>query len=432
MVEIVLESSHEAPSVIQTVVSRGRVALLGAFRFVIACSALSSVFSNPAAAQAFTQFNSDKSTVGVNDVVTFKIQLQSKTDTYACAFEIDFGDGSVRRRFRVFSEKDATLEVSHAYRSSGVYAVKVDGTLSLLDEGISIKSLNSLFPALPCEGSKAIALNVVSANEQTGCVPRPDESREISCSDGLTGRVVQRRSFSCPGPTASPWFTETSECRVDSSSKGPALEAGAAELINKGWLSFVGKAGSVDEFEALRLTAEGVQRGRSGTNQELISIGINNLGVIHMCARDPRVRDYSFGRKVSSREVGKNKFSSDNYIWGVFLRAEEADSKAFIKFLRSERKSHAVTGYIERNSGRLPKNRAEALRILEGAAAGGDYNAAKWIGYFYECGPAAIDVPSALKWISLAAENAKKGEAPEGDRSSINTRLERLRLLSQP
>jgi hypothetical protein len=389
-------------------------------------------FHNPAAAQSFDLFGSDKATVAANETVTFKIRLRSDTDTFACAFEIDFGDGSERRKIRVFSEKDATVEVNHTYRSPGVYAAKVDGALSLLDEGLSIKSFKSLLPALPCEGSRAFALNVVAAGDQTGCIPPSDESREIPCSDGLTGRVVQRRSFSCPGPTPQQWVTESSDCRVKPGSEGSGVEVGAAELINRGWASFVGRSGIVDEFEAFRLTAEGVQKARSAKSQGVKSIGINNLRVIHMCARDPRVRDYSFGRKVGSTEVGRNRYSSDNYIWGVFLRAEEADSDAFISFLKKELRSHPVTGYIEKNSGRLPRNSAEAVRILKLAADRSDHDAAKWVGYFYECGPAAIDIASALKWMSLAAENAEKNGAHDGVRKSINDRLTRLKLLNQP
>jgi len=381
-------------------------------------------------AQSLESISVSQAALNVNDPVFFTVKLDSKTGTYACAFDVDFGDGSAKRRFRVFSEKDATVDVSHVYRTPGLYAAKVDGVISLLDEGISLKSFGSLLPAFPCEGSKAVAVNVVTSNDKT-CIPPPDESREVACSDGTTGQIVQRRSYSCPGPTAQPWVTERSDCKGGSNTAATTPEAEAAKLINRGWASFVGKSGGVDEFEAFRLTAEGLQKAGAGENREVSSIAKNNLRVIHKCARDPRVRDYSLGQKVASKEVGKNRFSSENYIWGVFLRTEEADPQAFIKFLKTELRSHPVTGYIERNSGRLPGNNAEALRILKGAAVKGDYNAAKWVGYSYECGPGAIRVSDALKWMSLAAENAEKKGAAVGDLRSINERVTRLRLISQ-
>jgi hypothetical protein len=269
-------------------------------------SVLSIIFLGKyAVAQTFDTFNASKSNLEVNETVIFNIQLQSESEMYGCAFQLDFGDGSAQKKFRVHSEKDATLQVRHAYSRPGIYAAKVDGSTSLLDEGLSLKSLNSLLPAFPCTGSMAIALNVVEISaDLTGCTPPADESRVAPCAEGSVGKIVQRRSYSCPGPTAQPWVTESMDCVVQPEAQASVSGDSPVALINRGWASFVGKSGRVDEFEALRLTAEGVQKARSEGSQMkwLISLGLNNLSVFHKCSRDPRIRDHSIAQAIGLKE----------------------------------------------------------------------------------------------------------------------------------
>jgi hypothetical protein len=207
------------------------------------------------------------------------------------------------------------------------------------------------------------------------------------------------------------------------------LRTEAGRLVNDGWSMFVGTNGVVDEFEALRLTAEGVQLARLVNAPQALSIGINNLGVIHMCAADARVRDYDFGRKVSEREVGKNDMSTDNFIWGVFLGKEKVDSSKFLAILKSNLGNHPVSRYVKQNNGRLPKTRLDALKILEREALNGDPEAAKWMAYQFECSKGDIDIKNAIFWFSLSGENAIKKNLSELQRWSIDQRRNRLAIL---
>lgn len=202
--------------------------------------------------------------------------------------------------------------------------------------------------------------------------------------------------------------------------------------ITTGWGLFIGKNGSVNELEALRLTAEAIKSAESANNERATSVYRNNLGVIHMCALDPRVRDYELGRKIMKREFGKNNISSDNYIWGVFLRVEETNEKEFISVLKEQRPTHLISKYIQANNNRLPKGLADALKILEAGAYKGDYEAAKWIAYQYECSRKPLDLKEAERWFSralaLQRENPNVGER---EIRSLEERLTRIQILKR-
>ncbi len=210
----------------------------------------------------------------------------------------------------------------------------------------------------------------------------------------------------------------------------PAQSDEAATLINSGWNLFLGSSGAIDEFEALRLITEGVEIARAFNDTHALSIGLNNIGVIHQCSKDIRVRDYSLGRKIVSREVANNWYSTDNTIWNVFLREEEAlDQKKFLDLLKTEFKNHIVAKYIQKNKGRLPANKSEALRLLEVEGQRGDPYAAKWLALKYECGPKDIDLDRSLKWFSISVTNAKKIGLPSQFVKSVLDRKNRIEIL---
>lgn len=202
-----------------------------------------------------------------------------------------------------------------------------------------------------------------------------------------------------------------------------------------GWGLFIGKTGNVDELEALRLTAEAIKSAELASNERAASVHRNNLGVIHQCALDPRVRDYELGRKIMNREFGKNNFSNENYIWDVFLRKEEANEKEFISFLKERRPTHLIAKYIQANNNRLPKRTADALKILEGGAYKGDYEAAKWIAYQYECSNRPLDLKEAERWFARALALQRQNPSVEDrERRSLEERSTRIQILkrSQP
>lgn len=359
----------------------------------------------------------------------FSVRLKSDSDTYACAFEIDFGDGSSPKAYRAFQESDGLIRGVHTYLAVGEYVIRVKGAVSFLDRGFSIQSL---LPVLACSGDATTKVSILPAKVGSACIPLPDETQTVECPLGGIGKINQRRSFSCPGPVPGPWITVSDTCRskedvVARASEGRGRENGG-DLINAGWWAFIGKAGVVDEFEALRLTSEGVRLSKLSNAEHIASIGLNNLSVFHQCALDPRVRDYELGRKIAKREIGKNNFTSENYIWGVFLRKENPDWEEFVSFLREHRRNHPVTNFIARGNGRPPANYEAALKVLMREGRLGDHHAAKWVGYAYECGPDPINVGEAMRWMTISFEAAKRAGVSDRELRSIEERLSRLKL----
>lgn len=357
----------------------------------------------------------------------FTVTLSSDTGSYACAFEIDFGDGTSPEKRRVFRESDRVINASHTYSSAGSYTVTARGFFSFLDSGPSIQSL---LPTVPCVGTKSVVVSVQPVASE--CIAPREETRVIDCPSGAVGKIYQRRSFSCPGPMAGPWVVTSDDCKIspiEPPERSPDSEASA--LIAAGWRAFVGSSGGVEEFEAVRMTSEGVRLSRISGATNALSVGLNNLSVFHRCSSDTRIRDYDLGKKIASSEVGKNSYSSDNFIWGVFLRREVADTQKFVSFLNTYEKNHSVTAYLRKSSGRLPKDTAAAVKFLKNEASKGDYQAAKWVAFHYECGMNQIDISTAKEWMALAVSNARKSDAPINVQRAIEERLSRLVILGK-
>ncbi len=398
-----------------------RVARLGSLCVLLGFSV------NASFAQTISTLTPEKGNLEAGSLASFEITLASETSSYACAFEIDFGDGTPPEKQRVLTESELVVRVSHSYKDPGSYTVTAKGFFSFLDSGPSIKSL---LPMLPCVGSKSVVVSV--SPPEIICTAPKDETRVVGCPAGTVGSITQRRTFTCPGPTAGQWVVVTDSCKSPVTAPVEQVpEGGAAALIAQGWGAFIGRAGGVEEFEALRITSEGVRIAKVTGQKNTMSVGLNNLAVFHLCSADVRIRDRELGRKIAGNEVGINSYSSDNYIWGVFLRREQADIKKFLSFLDTYERNHPVTAYIKKSSGRLPKDTIEAVKFLQKEAAGGDYLAAQWVAFYYECGTDQIDIPSAREWMALASSNARKSAAPRDMQRAIDERLSRLVILGK-
>jgi hypothetical protein len=200
--------------------------------------------------------------------------------------------------------------------------------------------------------------------------------------------------------------------------------------INAGWALFIGSAGNIDEFEALRLTAEGMRAAEEKNNRQAASIARNNLGVIHKCSRDPRVRDYELGESLGARETGENHYSNENFLWNSFLRRVPTREHEFLSYVNTNLKSHSIAKLIALNNGKLPRVTSEAIKLLERAARAGDHNAAKWIAYQFECSEKPIDLVSAEQWYSRAHYLQMQNKVvDERELKSLSDRLQRSRLL---
>jgi hypothetical protein len=154
-------------------------------------------------AQRLERIDIDKTSPFVGETVRFSIALRSDSEIFGCGFEVDFGDGN-KRQIRILSKADSPATVEHVYKKEGNYAVKIDGVF--LQRGL--KSVSA------CEKSLAQSVLVRSAMTKTPeCIPPPDEYRAISCPPKTIGTIIERRTFSCPGPIAGPWSPQSIDCR---------------------------------------------------------------------------------------------------------------------------------------------------------------------------------------------------------------------------
>jgi hypothetical protein len=173
-------------------------------------------FSN-ANSQEISSVSLSKPSVAVGEPVLIRVSLVSPMGSFACGLQVVTGDGR-KHDVRIFEEKDATFEVSHTYNSPGTYAIQVDG------KGF-IRGLKSTFP---CSGTKSVAIAVAttSTSTQPSCIAPSDEYRTVDCPIGTVGKIVQKRSYSCPGPVASGWSTQSTDCKAVMTGVNPAAPVG--------------------------------------------------------------------------------------------------------------------------------------------------------------------------------------------------------------
>jgi len=176
-------------------------------------------FSSHANSQEISSVSVSKPSVAVGEPVLIRVSVVSSTGSFACGLEVVTGDGKTHN-VRIFEEKDATFQVSHTYNSPGNYSILVDG------KGF-IRGLKS---TPPCSGTKSVAVAVAttttSTSTQPSCIAASDEYRSIDCPAGTVGKIVQKRSYSCPGPVASGWSTQSTDCKAVTTGVNPAAPVG--------------------------------------------------------------------------------------------------------------------------------------------------------------------------------------------------------------
>lgn len=202
-------------------------------------------------------------------------------------------------------------------------------------------------------------------------------------------------------------------------------------LINDSWFLFSGKDGIVNEEEAIRQAKKGVEITIRDGLESTRSIGMNNLGVIYACAYDKKLRNINLGKKLINEENGKNKFSTDNYIWNVYKRDVPVNEADFLVMLKAKHNNHEVWKYINLNSNNLPRNQKEAYKILENSAKNGDWIAAQRLAYIYECDLESLDLKNSTKWMKIAHQNALKNLVDGREISNIQNRLNRYYILDK-
>lgn len=202
-------------------------------------------------------------------------------------------------------------------------------------------------------------------------------------------------------------------------------------LINSSWNLFTGKDGRIDEDEAFRQAKKGIEIAKRDGPESTRSIGANNLGVIYSCAYDKKIRNTKLGIKIINDEFGKNKFSTDNYIWNVFTRKLSVNEAEYFSMLKVNHSNHVIWKYISLNSNNLPKNQQEVFKILEDTAKNGDWVAAKRLALMYECDFESLDLKNAIKWMKISHQHAVKYSNDDKEIASIQNRLNRYYILDR-
>ncbi len=149
---------------------------------------------------------------GVGEPVRIKISLKAMNGVYACGLQVNLGDGQTKE-FRVYDERAAQIELEHIYSRPGAYPIVADGKGFLR----GLKSVG------PCDGNRSLALTV--GQQAPACVPPSDEYRSVNCPPGTVGKILQKRSYVCPGPTPSGWKTESTDCKANAAAREPSPPA---------------------------------------------------------------------------------------------------------------------------------------------------------------------------------------------------------------
>ena len=138
----------------------------------------------------------------VGEPVRFKISLKSTNGVYACGLQVNLGDGQTKE-FRIYDERAAQIEFEHVFARPGAYPIVADGKGFLR----GLKSVSA------CDGNRSFAVTV-GQPQAPSCVPPSDEYRSVNCPPGTAGKILQKRSYICPGPTPSGWKTESTDCKA--------------------------------------------------------------------------------------------------------------------------------------------------------------------------------------------------------------------------
>lgn len=158
-------------------------------------------FATPSQSQEIRGLEISKAPLAPGEEVTIRILLKPANGSYSCGLRLQMGDGE-SRDIRGTDAQDGTITVGHRYPNPGTYSIRVEGK-SL------VRGLNSL---QACPGTRALQVTV--APPKPSCVQPPDEYRAVECPTGTVGKILQKRTFACPGPVPGAWTTESTDCRA--------------------------------------------------------------------------------------------------------------------------------------------------------------------------------------------------------------------------
>jgi hypothetical protein len=108
---------------------------------------------------------------------------------------------------------------------------------------------------------------------------------------------------------------------------------GASDLIDEGWIQFVGQRGEVNEPLAQLLMEEALKKSITTKQQELINHARNNLGVLFGAAVNSNVRNRRLAQ-VHIIDGADSKYGPDNLIWFAYEGKIELPNDQFKALLK--------------------------------------------------------------------------------------------------
>lgn len=128
----------------------------------------------------------------------------------------------------------------------------------------------------------------------------------------------------------------------------------SVDLINEGWLQFVGKRGEVNEPLAQLLMEEGLKKAITVRQQYLINHARNNLGVLFGAAINHNVRNIRLAQ-VHIIDGAESEYGPDNLIWYAYEGKIDVDEDEYKALLKRHREIEGED-HILQTMGPLPKD----------------------------------------------------------------------------
>ncbi|QWE09837.1 caspase family protein [Polynucleobacter sp. es-EL-1] len=128
----------------------------------------------------------------------------------------------------------------------------------------------------------------------------------------------------------------------------------SVDLINEGWIQFVGQRGEVNEPLAQLLMEEGLKKAITIRRQSLINHARNNLGVLFGAAVNSNVRNERLSQ-VHIIDGAESEYGPDNLIWYVYEGRIDLPDEQYRALLKRYKEMEGEDHILE-SLGPLPTN----------------------------------------------------------------------------
>ena len=222
------------------------------------------------------------------------------------------------------------------------------------------------------------------------------------------------------------------------------------DLVNEGWVQFVGYRGKVNEPMAQLLTEEGLRLSVALNYEWMKEDARNNLGVILSDAANKYIKNSRLAN-VHLLDAYKSRFAPSNLLWDEYENeitlTKEQIKELRIRYKQEKKREHPTVLMAGNNK---IKTVPEILKNLIGEfEKKGDPEIANEIADFYEGNLSSLNIDECIKWyekyliltnqmdISKPTEISWKRDLPNEDTgksdylNSDKARLDRIKLIKE-